>query len=85
VAFINSARSFSRLGWPIVLLLFFLVCLFYLFLLSPKILDRPTGHYQVGYFTVRFAAPSSRFKAGNYLVLVYEGRHKLASTEFPIE
>lgn len=43
-----------------------------------------SSYYQVGYFTTRIAAPSNGFKAGNYLVLVYQGRHKLASTEFTI-
>ncbi len=42
-------------------------------------------YYQLGYITTRFVARSSGLDAGNYSVLVYEGRHQLAATEFKIE
>lgn len=49
------------------------------------VMNPMSGYYRVGYVTARFIAPSEGFKAGNYLVLVYQGRNKLVSTEFTIE
>ncbi len=41
-------------------------------------------YYQLGYIEARVKSPGG-FKAGQYTVSVYLGRHKLASTEFNVE
>jgi hypothetical protein len=42
-------------------------------------------YYDPGYITYRFVVPPTKLKVGKYVVLVYLGRHQLASTEFTVE